>query len=177
MGPDSGVYKVVLVLHLMAVIVGFGGLAVNGFYGAHAAARRGREGAAVGAAVDKGYRLAEWPIYAVPVLGIVLVLMSDDAFSFSQAWISLSFVLYIVVIGLLHGIHLPTVRRINALLAELAGGAGAGGVAAAGTGEGGAPPQVAELDRLGAKAGLVGGIMNLLAVVVVFLMVFKPGFK
>ncbi len=126
MGPDSGVYKVVLVLHLMAAIVGFGGMVVTGFFGAMAAARRGREGAAIGEAVDKGYKFAEWPIYAVPVLGIVLVLMSEDVFTFSQAWISMSLLLYIVAIGLLHGLHLPTVRRINALLKELAAGTGGG---------------------------------------------------
>jgi hypothetical protein len=172
MGPDSGVYKVVLVLHLMSAIVGFGGLALNGFYGAAAAARRGRDGAAIGEAVNKGYAFAEWPIYAVPVFGIVLVLLSDDIFKFSQVWISASFVLYIVAIGLLHGLHLPTVRRINALLAELATGAGGG----RGSGDGGAPPQVAELDTLGAKAGMVGGALNLIGVVIVILMVFKPGF-
>ena len=173
MGSDSGVYKVVLVLHLLAAIVGFGGMAVNGFYGAMAAARRGRDGAAIGDAVDKGYKFAEWPVYAVPVLGIVLVLMSEDGvFEFSQVWISLSFLLYIAAIGLLHGVQLPTVRRINALLKELVAGTGGGGDG----GGGGAPAQVAELDKLGAKAGAVGGILNLITVVIVFLMVFKPGF-
>ncbi len=167
MGPDSDVYKVVLVLHLMAAIVGFGGLAVNGFYGAFAAKRRGREGVAVGEAVDRGYKFAEWPMYAVAVLGIILVLLSEDVFDFSQLWITLSIVAYIVAIGLLHGVQLPTVRRINALLKELAG------ISPTDTG---VPPQVAELDQLGAKAGVVGGILNLLTVVVVFLMVFKPGF-
>jgi uncharacterized membrane protein len=175
MGPDSGIYKVVLVLHLMAAIVGFGGMAVNGFYGAMAAARRSRDGAAIGEAVDKGYKFAEWPVYAVPILGIVLVLMSEDVFQFSQLWISLSFVLYIVAIGLLHGVQLPTVRRINALLKELAAGTGGTGGGGEGGG-GGAPTQVAELDRLGTKAGMVGGVMNLTTVVIVVLMVFKPGF-
>ena len=103
------------------------------------------------------------------MLGIVLVLMSEDVFAFSQAWISLSFLLYIVAIGLLHGLHLPTVRRINALLKELAAGTGAAG-------GGGEPAQVAELDNLGKKAGMVGGAMNLITVLIVVLMVFKPGF-
>jgi len=169
MGPDSGVYRVVLVLHLMAAIFGFGGLAVNGFYGALAAKRRNREGAAIGEAVDKGYKASEWPIYAVPVLGIILVLLSEDVFGFGQAWISASILLYVVAIGLLHAVQLPTVRRINALLGELAEGSGA-------PGGGGAPSQVGELDKLGAKAGVVGGILNLIVVVIVVLMVFKPGF-
>ena len=161
MGQDSGAYKVVLVLHLMAVVIGFGGLVVTGYFGAVAARRKGREGAAIGEAVEKGYSFSEWFIYAVPVLGIVLVLMSDDAFAFSQAWVSASFVLYIVGIGLYHGLHRPTVRRINAILAETAGGS---------------QESAAELDKLGAKAGMVGGLLNLITVVVVVLMVFKPGF-
>ena len=111
--------------------------------------------------VEKGYKFAEWFIYAVPLLGIVLVLMSEDVFAFSQAWVSASFVLYIVAIGLFHGLHLPTVRRINAILKETAGGSQA---------------SATELDQLGKKAGMVGGLLNLVTVVIVVLMVFKPGF-
>ncbi len=35
---------------------------------------------------------------------------------------------------------------------------------------------MAELDNLGKKAGMVGGAMNLITVLIVVLMVFKPGF-
>ena len=145
MGPDSDAYKVVLVLHLMTAIIGFGGVVVTGYFGAMAAARKGREGAAIGEVVDKAYKFSEWFIYAVPVLGIILVLMSEDVFAFSQAWVSLSFLLYIVAIGLFHGLHLPTVRRINAILEETAGGsqASAGRARQAGQegGDGGRHPQ------------------------------------
>ena len=58
-------------------------------------------------------------------------------------------------------LHLPTVRRINAILVETAGGSQA---------------SAAELDKLGKKAGMVGGLLNLITVVIVVLMVFKPGF-
>ncbi len=161
MGPDSGIYKVVLVLHLMTAIVGFGGVVITGFFGAQAAARKGREGAAIGEVVEKGYTFAEWPIYAVPVFGIVLVLMSEDVFAFSQTWVSLSFALYIVAIGLFHAVHRPTVRRINALLAETGGGS---------------EESAGQLDKLGTRAGIVGGVLNLITVAIVVLMVFKPGF-
>ncbi len=157
----SDAYKVVLVLHLLTAIVGFGGVAVTGYFGAMAAARKGRDGAAIGEVVEKGYTFCEWFIYAVPVLGIVLVLLSEDVFAFSQAWISLSFLLYIVALGLYHGLHRPTVRRINAILTETAGGSEA---------------SAANLDALGKKAGAVGGALNLITAVIVVLMVFKPGF-
>ncbi len=161
MGPDSGIYKVVLVLHLVTAIIGFGGVVVTGYFGAQAAARKGREGAAIGEVVDKAYTFSEWFIYAVPVLGIVLVLVSEDVFAFSQLWVSLSFVLYIAAIGIFHALHLPTVRRINAILQETGGGSEA---------------SAGELDRLGTKAGMAGGLLNLITAAIVVLMVFKPGF-
>lgn len=168
MGYDGDLYRIVLVLHIMAAIVGFGGIAFSGAVGAHAAARRDASGAAVGSA---NYKLltgfAEWPVYAVPVLGIVLILMSDDVFKFSQTWISATFVVYVAFLGVLHGAHLPTVRRMNELLASLAAGSTAPG--------GGPPPEATELDGLGRKAAVTGGCMNLLLVLAVVLMVFKPG--
>ena len=68
---------------------------------------------------------------------------------------------------------LPTlVKRMNALMAELVGGAPPAG---AGAGQGGPPPQVAEIEARGKKAGMVGGLLSLMVVVIVILMVFKPG--
>lgn len=166
MGIDGDLYRIVLVLHIMAAIVGFGSLVFSGVVGASAASRRDASGAAV---AESNYKVltgfAEWPMYAVPVLGIVLVLMSDDIFKFSQAWVSITFVVYIAFLGILHGAHLPTVRRMNVLMAEIAAGSPSGGV----------PPQAAELDRLGRKAGAVGAALNVLIVLAVVLMVFKPG--
>ncbi len=169
-GGGSGAYKFVLVLHLVAAIVGFGGTTIAGIYGAKAAARRGREGVVIAETTyDVTQNWASWFVYAVPVLGILLVLLSEDVWKFSQAWISLSFLLYIVALGILHAAHLPNVRRMNALGAELAAGA-------APAGGGGPPPQVAELERRGRLAGLLGAVLNLIWVVIVFLMVWKPGF-
>ena len=169
-GGGSGAYKFVLVLHLVAAIVGFGGTTIAGIYGAKAAARRGREGVVIAETTyDVTQNWASWFVYAVPVLGILLVLLSEDVWKFSQAWISLSFLLYIVALGILHAAHLPNVRRMNALGAELAAGA-------APAGGSGPPPQVAELERRGRLAGLLGAVLNVIWIVIVFLMVWKPGF-
>ncbi|MGI8778256.1 MAG: DUF2269 family protein [Acidimicrobiales bacterium] len=158
MGIDTGAYKFVEVLHVLAVVVGFGGIVVGGIFGAKAKSRGGAGGqAAAEVAFDVTEHWSQWFIYAVPVLGILLVLMSDDSYKFSQAWISISFLLYIVFVGLMHGLHLPNIRRMN----ELITGAGA--------------DDVAELDARAKKAGVVGGALNLIWVVVVFLMVFQPG--
>src|SRR5829696_4848005 len=99
-GVNSGIYKLVLVLHLIAVVAGFGPLAINAFYGAQARRRGGREGLAVAEAnFWVSDRVATPFVYAVPVLGIALVLLSDDVFGFDQAWVSFSFLLYLVGIA------------------------------------------------------------------------------
>ena len=150
MGPDSGIYKVVLVLHLMTAIVGFGGVMVAGYFGAMAAARKGSDGAAIGEVVEKGYKFAEWFMYAVPVLGILLVLISEDVFKFSQAWISLSFLLYIAAIGAVPR-RPPAYRPPDQRHPQ--------GDARAGPRR---PPPSSTAG--GKKAGMVGGMLNLMMV-------------
>ena len=69
--------------------------------------------------------------------------------------------------SLSHGVLRPTVKKLNALTAQLA---------AAGPmpGAGGPPAEVAEVDALGKRAGLVGAVLNVIVVVVIALMVWKP---
>ena len=171
-GSGSGAYKFVLVLHLLAAIIGFGGVLVAGIFGAKGATRGGHDGQVLGeTTMDVVENWAMWFVYAVPILGIILIFLSEDVWDFSQAWISLSLLLYIVAVGIVHAAHLPNLRKLNALVAEL----GSGGARSAGAG-GGPPPQVDELKRRGQLAGVLGGVVNLLWVAIVFLMVWKPGF-
>jgi uncharacterized membrane protein len=170
MGTNSGVYKFLLVLHLLAAIVGFGPTVLAAVFGAKAKARGGREGQAIAETTyDVMHDVAEWIIYAVPILGILLVLTSDDAWKFSDAWISFSFLLYIAALGIVHALHFPNIKRMNLLMAELNTGTGPPGSG------GGPPPQVAELEQRGKKAAGLGMLLNVMLVIIVFLMVWKPG--
>jgi uncharacterized membrane protein len=167
-GLNSGIYKFLLVLHLIAVVVGFGSVMLNGVYAARAKKAGGREGVAI--AETNAFvsdRVAELFIYAVPILGILLILVSDDVWEFDQKWISFSFLLYIIGIGLSHGVLRPAVKRLNTLTAQLAA---AGPMPSAG----GPPPEVAEVEALGKRAGAVGAVLNVIVVVVIALMVWKP---
>jgi hypothetical protein len=47
---------------------------------------------------------------------------------------------------------------------------------AAGPPAGGPPPQAAEMEQLGKRIAPVGAALNLLVIVIVALMVFKPGY-
>src|SRR3990170_3746967 len=116
MGVDTDLYNLVLVLHLLAVIIGFGGMFIAPFYGNESRNRPGADGLAVAETTLKVTgTVPTVAVCAVPILGILLILMSDDTWKFSEAWISLSFLLYIVLMGLATGIQVPTVRKIVAL--------------------------------------------------------------
>jgi hypothetical protein len=187
-GVNSGSYDAVMVLHILCVIVGFGGVMLNGIYGSESKRRRGAEGLAVFEATEKVGRVAEMFIYVVPVFGIALILMSHKQWTFSQVWVSAALAIYVVALTVVLALHLPNLRRMGALMRELVAmgpprAAVSGGAvpeedvdaqAAAGA-KAGPPPQVAELEARGKRAAIYGGILNLAVVAVVILMVWKPG--
>jgi len=161
-------YRVWLFLHIFSAIVGFGAVFLNGLYGQQAKRRQGPGGLAIAEATESVGKVASLFIYAVFVFGILLVLEADHV-SFSDAWLSASMGLYIVALGLSHGLLLPNVRKMNASMAELvdAGPAPAGAA--------GPPPQVAEIERRGKTVGIVSGGLNLMVVVILYLMIWQPG--
>jgi len=167
----SGKYKFVLVLHLLSAIVGFGAVFLNAIYGQQARARKGREGLAISEANFLVSGVGTYFIYAVFVFGVLLVLLSSKQWKFEQFWIWASMALYIIGIGLSHGVLRPNVRRMQALMGELAeGGPPPGGAAT-----GGPPPQVVELEERGRRVGVTGATLNVVLVLILFLMVWKPG--
>ena len=87
MGINSGIYKLVLVLHILTAIVGFGAVLLNGIYGQQARSRRGTEGLAISQANFLVSRIGMFFIYGVFVFGVLLVVLSDKALSFSDSWI------------------------------------------------------------------------------------------
>jgi uncharacterized membrane protein len=172
-------YRVVLLLHILTAIVGFGAVFLNAFYGRAAERRKGVEGLAIAETNYDVSQTAGYFIYAVPVFGILLVLMSDEAFEFSEAWISLSFLLYIVGLGLSHGVLRPNVKQMHALMRELVAMPPQSSMSSAGPPASGAAPgrprQVDEIERRGRAVGATGAILNLILIVILYLMVWKPG--
>lgn len=80
------------------------------------------------------------------VTGIVMIILSDDAWEFSDAWISLAFLLWFAICGVVTAMILKGEKQV-------AGGDMAGG-------------------KLIAKGG---AIATVLGAIVLYLMVFKPG--
>jgi len=119
MGRDTNAYNIVLTLHILCAIVGFGGVTLNALYGRESQRRQGPGGLAITEANYTVSKVAEYFIYAVFVLGVTLVILSDEVITFEQTWVWLSMLLYLVGISLSHGILFPNVRRMKALMAEL----------------------------------------------------------
>ena len=172
MGVDTTAYKVVLTLHILCAIVGFGGVLLNALYGRESMRRQGPSGLAITEANYFVSTVAEKFIYAVFVLGVVLVILSDEVFTFEQTWVWLAMLLYAIGIALSHGALFPTVRRMKALMAELV----AMGPPPAGSPTGGPPPQSVEIESLGKRLAIVDPTLQVILVVILGLMIWKPGF-
>lgn len=170
MGIDTTAYEIVKTLHILAAVVGFGAVMLNGFYGAAMKRQRGPEAAFMGRTVYEVSEIATYFIYAVFLLGFAALGLSDSVWELDQTWIWSSIVLYVVGVGMSHGMLRPNVRRMNELMAELAT------TGPPPPGAGGPPPQVLELEERGKRQGMISMVLNLIVVVITYLMVAKPGF-
>ena len=162
----SGLYKTLLVLHILTAIVGLGAVMLNGLYAAQAAKRPGPGGRAVSEANFFVSSVAEKFIYLIPIFGILLVLASDKQWKFSQTWIWLALLIYVVAIGISHAVLIPGHKKINALLAEMEQGPQPAG---------GPPPQAVEVQAIGKRMAAAGATLNVFVVVFLVLMIWKPG--
>lgn len=183
MGPGSFLYKLAVYLHVTSAILGFGSVFFMGLYGKAASEKKGKEGHAISEAANKvGEGVATPFIYAVLVTGILMVLFSKGSLKWSALWIWLAIALFVIALGISHGLHRPNLKAMLALSGELAemgpppgAGGGAGDGNDAGPPAGGPPPQAIELEARGKKAAIYGSILNLLVLVTLVLMVWKPG--
>ena len=167
---DDGLSNILLLLHIVCAIMGFDAVYLNALYGQEIRKRPGPEGLAVFEANFRISKIAEYFIYAVFVFGfgvLALAKVGDEhIYKFSQTWIWLSIILYVVGIGISHGVLTPSVKKMGNLMREMI---------AAGPPVGGPPPQAAQMAELGKKVAAAGATLNVLLVIIVGLMIWKPG--
>ena len=60
-------------------------------------------------------KVAEIFIYLTAVFGLGLVGLSDKIWKFSQTWIWLAIVVYVLALGVSHGLLMPRVKRLIAV--------------------------------------------------------------
>src|SRR5438067_9359910 len=158
----DGLYKFALALHIVCAVVGFGAVALNGIYAQQIKGRlqsgRVAEALAIHEANFSVSMIGEYFIYAVFILGFAVLGLSDSVFKFSQSWVWVSVVLYVIAIGLSHAVMIPGAKRMRVLMQEMVAGPPPAG---------GPPTQVAEMQALGQKMGTVGPILDLILVVII----------
>lgn len=161
MGLDSTLYKIILLLHVAAAIVGFGGFVALGRMHAQSYRATAAEARTLLASARSGFNVPMYGLYAVFALGIVLVSVSDGGISFGAPWISASFVVWFLAVGALHGMVRPAVTALAERAAALSDGT---------TLEGDA-----EADAAARKVAMGEGITHLLLTVALILMIWQPG--
>lgn len=145
---DDTAYKVVYLLHIVTIVVAFAAAMVNPRLGG--LSRRSDEGArrSINQFIVDGSTRIHFPaLVLVGLFGILLVLMSDDVYEFSQTWISLAFVLWIAMMGIVLFVLIPAERRLAK----------------------------ADSESDEKKLAAFGGAMHLLFLGMLIVMIWKPG--
>lgn len=169
---DGPLYKLVYLLHLGSVIVGFGSAIAGSFLAARARDLPPGEGRVlVRAANQVGRALTTGPVVAAGLFGLILVILAgENVYKFSQTWISLAFLLWFGVVAVLLFLVNPNAKAMDELGARLEGG----DVTASKTG--GPPKEVAEIGERAKKAAAFTGIVHLLWLLLLIDMIWKPGY-
>jgi uncharacterized membrane protein len=164
LGTDGSLYRLLLLLHILTATVGFGAVAFNGLYRIRARQHDGDTQLLL--LEENGYltSIAEYLIYAAFVFGLLVGLASKGYWSFSQSWLSLAMLLYLVEIGLLHGIIHRAEREYRDLLVRVNA-----------TGGDGQPEEVGSLEQLEKRISLGWGGFDVIFLFILYLMVFTPG--
>ena len=143
----DGVYKLLYLGHIVAFLVAFAPAVIHPIVTAQAKADGPESLTRLGGHLAANGRRIHLPaLIALGALGLGMVLVSDDVWAFDQAWISLAFLAWLAICGVVSGLLLPAER-------QLAGG------------DLGAERQVA----------LGGQIVTVLLLVMLYLMIWKPG--
>jgi hypothetical protein len=159
-------FKILVLLHIICVIGGFGALAYNALYLSLAQRRPGGGTSAVLEVNRMVSGLGEALIYAAILFGIGAVGSSHKQISFGDAWVAAALAVAVADIGILHGWIRPNQRRYTAVVRTLEAPPAAGESREA---------DVVELRALEKRVGLGWGVFNLLVIGALYLMVFQPG--
>lgn len=141
-------YDLMLLIHLAAVVVTFAPAAINPLLDRHFEKNGGEPVLRNWAGFSAFYtsRISLPGLVVLLVTGVLMILLSDDVWEFSQTWISLAFLVWFAIGGVVSAMILKGEKQM-----------------AAGDSSGRA---------LIAKGG---PIATLLLVIMLYLMVFKPG--
>jgi hypothetical protein len=156
-------YNISLFLHISAVVIGFGATFAEAIM-FPVAMKVGNQHLPyvhrLGLAINQ--RLATPAMVVILITGIYQVAEDKGRdWEFGDAWVSATFLILIVLGGLLGGYFVPTDRKLAEMAErDLASGSG---------------EMSAEYQAGAKRIGAIGGLAGVLVLVAIFLMVTKPG--
>lgn len=140
-------YNIVLMLHIVAVIAAFTPAVAHPVMMSQVKSLDpGARDQVFGFMARNSMRIYGTALIAVGVLGFALSGMSGGLYPLGETWVLISIVLWVVMVGILHGLVVPAEKALAGGDASAEGRISAGGAA-----------------------------LTLLFVVTLYLMVFKPG--
>jgi uncharacterized membrane protein len=142
---DTG-YKIVLLLHIITMVIALAGAVAHPLMVEFEQRRDDADVVKLAQRMVAASRIYVISFALAGVIGFGLVSMSDDVIKFGDAWVWLSIVIWLAINGILHALLLPAER-------SLAGGD----------------------ESALAKVKQFGGIVSVLILVLLYLMVVKPG--
>jgi uncharacterized membrane protein len=140
-------YKIVLLLHILSVLVAFAPAFVWPITNVALRSRNEKLGQGVAAQIVRNSMTVHGPALVLTgVFGILLIVLSDEAWEFSQVWISAAFLLWFALLGVVFGGLVPAERKVA--LGD---------------------------DAAEKKVSMFGGISHLLLLLMLIVMIWKPG--
>ena len=144
----DGLYKLLYLGHMISFVVAFAPAVINPILVARLKSKQdfGTLGTMAGHMAAMGQQIHFTALLALGGFGIAMVFVGDPAFGFDQAWVSLAFLVWLAIAGLIIGVVLPAERKL-----------------AAGD---------TEAEK---KVAIGGQIATVLLLVMLYLMIWKPG--
>jgi len=144
----DGLYKVLFLGHMISFLVAFAPAVINPIVMAQVKGDGDMPALQrlAGHVGGNGRRIHFPALIALGAFGIAMVLTSDDVIGFGDTWVSLAFLVWLAICGVISGIVLPSERRLAA--GDL------------------------EAEK---KVAMGGQIATLLLLVMLYLMIWKPG--
>ncbi len=143
----DGLYKLLFLGHIISLVVAFAPAAVHPILTAQAKTDGDSELIRLaGHMAANGRRIYTPALIALGAFGILLVLQSDGFADWDQAWVMIAFTLWLVICGVVTAVIVPGERKLAA-----------GDLAAE------------------ARVALGGQIATVLLLVMLYLMIWKPG--
>jgi uncharacterized membrane protein len=144
---DDLFYRVLFLLHILSVLVAFAPAFVWPIVNAQTRRTGEKVPSGIAGLAARNTMTIHGPALVLAGLfGLLMVVTSDEVWTFSQTWVSLAFLVWFALLGVVFGLIFPTEKKIAA------------------------GDEAAER-----KMGMFGGIAHTLLLVMLILMIWKPG--